>query len=361
MLTTLYAMHLNASSLEVGIIVSLAALFPMLFAFYAGRVSDRLGYRIPLIFGSFGVSASLILPYFIRDNIYILYISQLIYGLAFIFLVVNIQNLVGSLAKSETRSQNYAIYSMGVSTANFIGPLVTGFSIDHIGYSFTYLFMSVMALVPGVISSLNLVKLPQPVPKEEVPKSGVKDLLGSNLLRKAILTSALVLIGVGIYDFYFPIFGKSIGLSASTIGILLSINAIAFFLVRFFMPVLVSRWTENIVIIGCLFISAGSFMIMPLFHQIYPLGIVSFLVGIGLGCGQPLSMVLAYNASPQGRTGEVLGLRLTVNKIVQFMVPILFGSVGSIVGAFPIFWVNAFILLTGGFWISRNEKNASDS
>jgi len=356
MLTTLYAISLQASSLEVGFIVALSALFPMFLAFYVGRISDRVGYRMPLLFASFGVSIALLLPYLVQGKLFILYISQAIYGLAFIFLLINLQNIVGGLSTVDTRSRNFSIYSMGVSTAGLIGPLITGFSIDHFGFTLTYLFLSVMAAIPGLAIVFKWIKLPLPeIQNQQIKQDRVRDLLGSHLLRKALLTSGMILIGVGIYDFYFPIYGKQLGFSASIIGTLLSINAAAFLLVRFFMPVLVKRFSDHLVLIGCLFVSASAFILFPLFQGILSLGIISFLVGIGLGCGQPLSIVLAYNASPKGRTGEVLGIRLTVNKTVQFFVPIVFGTFGSIVGAFPIFWSNAVMLIVGGLYMGRKS------
>ncbi|MED4223926.1 hypothetical protein [Neobacillus cucumis] len=46
-LVTLYAMNLHPNSTYLGLIVAASSLFPMLFAAYAGRVSDRIGLRFP--------------------------------------------------------------------------------------------------------------------------------------------------------------------------------------------------------------------------------------------------------------------------------------------------------------------------
>jgi MFS family permease len=363
MLMTLYAIDLGASTWELGVIVALVALGPMLLALPAGRVSDRLGFRIPMTIGSIGISAAMLLPYFIRGQLYILYLSQVLYGFAIVFLVLTVQNLTGCLGTPETRSKNYSIYSMGVSAANFMGPLITGFSIDHLDYHSTYLILSFLGILTAIILSLNVVKLP-PAPRAEVKdttkavsKGSAKDLVGTPALRYAIISSAIILTGVEIYDFYFPIFGQYLGLSASVIGIMMSINAAAFFLVRFFMPVLVDKFKENKVLLGCFVITAGSFFLMPLFGNAIILGVISFFVGVGLGCGQPLTMTLAFNASPPGRSGEVLGLRLTVNKVVQFVAPIIFGSVGTVVTAIPIFWSNALICGSGGILILRKDRD----
>lgn len=358
MLTTLYAINLDASTFQIGIIVGLTSLFPMLLSIYIGQVSDRIGFRYPLMLGSFGVSIALLLPYIIKGELYILFVSQVIFGLAFILLLVNIQNLVGKISTIENRSQNYAIYSLGLSTASLLGPLITGFSIDHFGYNNTYLLLSLLAAVPGCFILLNLLKLPERVAVNEITSNSFMDLLVSRSLRKTFILSGMILAGIGIYEFYFPIYGKHIGFSASMIGIILSVNASAFILVRLFMPFLIKKLTEEGVFRICLFIAAGAFMLVPLFKGFISLAIVSFIMGIGLGCGQPLSIVMAYNASPKERTGEVLGIRLTVNKIVQFSVPIIFGSVGAIVGFFPVFWANALLLFSGGLF-SRLERTES--
>ena len=41
--------------------------------------------------------------------------------------------------------------------------------------------------------------------------------------------------------------------------------------------------------------------------------VLSFVIGLGVGCGQPLSMTLAYNAAPPGRGAEGITMRLAVS------------------------------------------------
>jgi len=62
MLVALYAIDLGASPFAIGALVSMYAVFPLVLAVHAGRVSDRLGPRRPMMLGSFGVATGLILP-----------------------------------------------------------------------------------------------------------------------------------------------------------------------------------------------------------------------------------------------------------------------------------------------------------
>ena len=79
-------------------------------------------------------------------------------------------------------------------------------------------------------------------------------------------------------------------------------------------------------------------------------------MGLGLGCGQPLTITLSYNYSPPGRAGEALGLRLTVNKFTQIVVPVVFGSLGAWLGLYPVFWSCAAMLATGSALNARRAK-----
>jgi MFS family permease len=103
--------------------------------------------------------------------------------------------------------------------------------------------------------------------------------------------------------------------------------------------------------------AGATLLLFPAFRDPLVLAAISFLLGLGLGCGQPLSIILTYNHSPPGRSGEALGMRLTVNKFTQIMVPLVFGSLGSAFGILPIFWTSAVLLLCGGVNNARHERS----
>ena len=61
-----------------------------------------------------------------------------------------------------------------------------------------------------------------------------------------------------------------------------------------------------------------------------------------------------FSNSAEGRSGEALGLRMTVVHLTKILVPIVFGSVGSVVGLPPVFWLNGGLLGAAGM-ISRTR------
>jgi predicted MFS family arabinose efflux permease len=161
--------------------------------------------------------------------------------------------------------------------------------------------------------------------------------------------SGVTLTGIELFTFYFPVYGRSIGLTASVIGLVMSSYAVAAFIVRMAMPAASRRMGEIGVLTASLFAAGIVYTLVPLVSQAPLLALCAFLLGLGLGCAQPLTIILTYNHAPQGRSGEALGMRLTVNKLTQIAVPLAFGAMGSAFGLVPVFWANGAFLLTGGF------------
>jgi len=150
-----------------------------------------------------------------------------------------------------------------------------------------------------------------------------------------------------------PIYGHAIGLSASAIGMVLAMFAAAAFIVRTILPQIVKRFGEEQVLIGSIFIAAGTYLLFPLVESGLLLGAIAFLLGLGTGCGQPLTLMMIYARAPEGRSGEALGLRMTINNLTHIAVPLFFGAVGTAFGVAPVFIANAAMLSVGGLLSRR--------
>ncbi len=355
MLVTLYAIELGASPFTIGLLVSTYAFFPLLLAVYAGRVSDRGGVRRPMALGSLGMMLGLALPA-VMPSMTALFLSVAIIGISNIFFHVSVHNLVGSLGDSHARTINFGTFSLGAATAGFLGPMLAGLSIDHIGHLPTFAFLAIVASVPGVVLLFYAGFIPPHIKIEHEERTrGMRELMGTPALRRTLITSGLILTGIDLFNFYMPIYGRSIGLSASVIGVIVGAYAAAAFVVRLQMPRLVKQFGEERILAGSLMMAGVTYFLFPLFQYPVVLGAISFFLGLGLGCGQPLSIILTYNNAPAGRAGEALGLRLTVNKFTQILVPVVFGSLGTL-GVYPVFWANAILLMMSGYLHAKPSR-----
>lgn len=357
MLVALYAIDMHASPLTIGALVSTYAVFPLVLAVYAGRYSDRVGMRRPMILGSFALSLGLLVPT-VFPVMAALFVSAALVGTANIFFHVASHNLIGALGGVDERTANFGTFSLGSALSGMIGPMLVGFMVDRAGHTATYYALAAITVWPGLFLLAWHGFIPPPRPQTAAAAGGsALELLTIPRLRHILITSGVILTGIDLFNFYMPIHGRAIGLSASTIGIVIGMQAAAAFVVRWWMPALSRKHGEMRVLTWSLLMSGLTFMLFPALRDPALLAAASFMLGLGLGCGQPLSTILTYNHSPPGRSGEALGMRLTVNKFTQIMVPLVFGSLGTAFGIFPIFWTSAALLLGGSFNNARHDKS----
>jgi MFS family permease len=357
MLVSLSALQIGATPFQVGLLAALFAAFPLLLAVYAGKVSDRIGVKRPMVLGAVIIALGLLVPLAVPGLAGLLLCSALI-GLGHIFFHVSVHNLIGGYGEGEARTRNFATFSLGASISAFLGPSVTGFSIDGWGFPPTYALLAGIAVLPAAV----LIGYPRLVPARtghsKAEGGGSLELLANPGLRRTLIMSGVTLTGIELFTFYFPVYGRSINLSASAIGLVMASYAVAAFIVRLGMA-RATRWMGEIgVLTASLFIAGATYMLVPLVSDAPLLAVVAFLLGIGLGCAQPLTILLTYNHAPAGRSGEALGLRLTVNKLTQIVVPLAFGAMGSAFGLLPVFWANGVFLLAGGA-VSLAERKVS--
>ncbi len=352
MVASLFAIELGANPLLIGALISVYSVFPLLLAVYSGRIADRFGSRYPMLGGSAVFVLGLLLP-FLWPKLTMLYIAAALVGVGFVFFNVSVQNLAGALGPPEQRTRNFSTLGLGYAAGQMAGPLVAGYIIDYHGYAITYLCFSALALLPVILLARNR-GLDAPRHAATRERGSALELLQSASLRRAIIVSGLVVTGMDLYTFYVPIYGHSIGLSASTIGVILGMSAAATFITRIALPALTRRYGVEAVLSVAMFACAAFFLPFPFIQFVPALLALSFGIGLALGCGQPLTLNIAYNHSPPGRSGEVTGLRLTINNITHISVPLAAGALGAALGVAPVFWVNATLLATSGYLSRKN-------
>jgi MFS family permease len=130
--------------------------------------------------------------------------------------------------------------------------------------------------------------------------------------------------------------------------------ALATFVVRLAMPVLVRRLRSWQVIFMAMGIAGSCYALFPFVASVPLLMALSFVLGLGLGCAQPVIMSLLYESSPPGRQGEAVGVRTTMLNASHTFIPLASGALSAAVGSMsPAFWLLAICLLSGAWFVRR--------
>jgi len=351
---SLNAIELTANQFAIGLVIALYSLCPMLLAIAIGRFADRASPRTMVIAGSVIMTAALLMPPF-ASGIALLCAAAFLLGFAHQVFSLPIEALVGGIGGPEKRARNYAFITMAWSAANFLGPIMAGFSIDHIGQRQAYVVLAAFTLAPVLVLALKPDLLPTRGARHGggAPRGSVLELWRMPSLRNTIIAAGIVGSAQDLFQFYMPIYGRSVELSASAIGTILGVCSLAAFVIRGILPFLSKKATEAQILGGAIFAAAMAFALFPLFANAYALSAIAFLLGLGVGCAQPMTMSLLYSLTPGNRLAEAFGLHKTVRNTTHLVVPLVFGSVGAAFGFATVFLSNSGLLATGGLLLRK--------
>jgi MFS family permease len=353
MTTSLFALELGASEFTVGLLMALFALLPMLLSVSAGRLIDRSGPRAPLLLSFAALGIGTALP-FAFPFLEILFVSTTLVGTAFMYVHIAMNSVFGAHGTPEQRAMNFSWLALGFSVSNSLGPLVAGYAIDGLGHASAFLVLAVFPLIALVLLWLRRAPLPRPQTGAQGKRTGVLDLLRIRGLRNTFIVSLLLAMGWDLYTFLIPLYGARIGLAAATIGVIMSTFALATFAVRLAMPLLANRIRQWLVIASAMGIAGTAYLMFPFVETVPLLMALSFMLGVGLGCAQPIIMSLLYEASPPGRQGEAVGLRTSLLNGSHTLIPLASGALSVAFGMTPVFWLLSALLL-GGAWFAHQR------
>ena len=352
--TPLLALQQGYSAAAVGVLIALFALTQVFLALPAGRFADRHGFKRPLwlsvIAASGGAGLVLVFPTFP-----VMCVSALLTGGATGVTVIALQRHVGRSATNVSQLKRvFSWLAIAPAAANFVGPFLAGMLIDHAGraaadmLAFRVCF-AVMAFLPVLcwLLARGAHEPPRAAPVPGTAPTRAWDLLREPMFRRLLFVNWLQSSSWDVHAFVLPVLGHDRGISASVIGSILGAFAIAAAAIRVVLPLIASRASERSVILSSTLVTAAVFAVYPLLDSAWTMGICSVILGFALGAVQPMVMSMLHQITPHARHGEALGLRLMTINASSVAMPMLFGSLGALIGIAGVFWVVGGVLALG--------------
>ena len=362
MATPLLALKQGYSAMAVGGLLSLFALTQVFIAVPAGRYTDRVGLRMPVVWSvvvaTLGALLSALWPVFP-----VLCLSALATGGATGLTVIALQRHVGRLASDPAQLKSaFSWLSIGPAISNFLGPVLAGLLIDHAGpqpadvWGFRAAF-ALMALLP--LLTWTIIRPVQEHARGTAAagqgERRALDLLREPLMRRLLVVNWLLSSCWDVHTFVVPVLGHERDFSASVIGTILGAFAVAAAFIRICLPWLSRHVHEHQIITSAMAATAVLFGVYPLMPSAWAMGVCSVLLGLVLGSVQPMIMSTLHQITPEHRQGEALGLRLMSINASSVLMPVLFGAAGAVAGVSPVFWVVGASVALGapGAWRLR--------
>jgi MFS family permease len=355
----LLALRGGRSEWTVGVLMALFALAPVLFAMHAGRMADRHGYhrpvRLAVVLSLIGMGVALLATWFgAWLQFALLCVAAVLTGAGTNLGLIAILRTAGHWASdSVQRMRVFSWLGLAPAMSNAIGPVLAGLLIDAAGFSFAFAVLLLLPLLSWYFAARVPVWQPELPPGhgestawDLLAMPGLKRLMGVNLLLSACWD---------VHAFAVPVLGHERGFSASTIGLVLGSFTLAVTAVRLLIPVLAQHMREVTVLRAAMIGTGLVFAAYPFATNPWLMGALAMLLGVTLGCVQPMIMSGLHHLTPAPRHGEAIALRSVVINLSSTTLPLLFGVTGAAVGVATLFW-GVGAATAAGSWPARRLR-----
>jgi len=344
---TYRALELDVPAFALGLLAASYAVFPLLLALPIGGLVDRLGERRLMAIGSavvLGCSAFLL---FWGTSVPALVAGTALLGAGQLTCVVGQQAVVANNAAASRLDSAFGYLTFAASLGQALGPLaisiVGGATVQPNTQAIFILAvaMSLVMLLTTFLISRSVSGRTPKVKGADRPHGGAMSLLKTPGVARALATSATVLAVVDLTVVYLPALGAERGLTAATVGLMLTVRAVFSMMSRLGLGSVSRRLGRMKLLILSLAISTVALAVAAIPMPEWSLFIVMAFLGLGLGIGQPLTMSWLSAQAPEGQRGRALALRLAGNRVGQVVLPSAIGVVAVGLGAAGVFLASA--------------------
>lgn len=347
---TYRALELDVPDFALGLLAASYAVFPLLLAVPTGGLVDRLGERRLMGIGSAVVLACSVFLLLWGSSIAALVVGTALLGAGQLACVVGQQAVVANNAAPSRMDSAFGYLTFAASLGQALGPL----AISLVGGATVRpdtqaIFLPAVCMGLVLFASTFAVSAQVSGGKRKAVAAGgsaggAMALLKTPGVARALATSATVLAVVDLTMVYLPALGADRGLTAATVGAMLTVRAVFSMVSRLLLGRVSRRIGRMRLLVVSLALSTVALAAAAVPMPAWLLFMVMAVLGLGLGIGQPLTMSWLSAQAPAGQRGRALALRLAGNRVGQVMLPSAIGVVAAGLGSAGVFLASAVVV-----------------
>jgi MFS family permease len=290
---------LGGGSVDVGIAVGALFVGAVVLRPYVGRLGDRVGRRVLMIFGAAVVAVSIAL-YGAVESLEFLIGARLLTGVGEAAFFVGAATMITDLAPPERRGEAISYWSVAVYGGLAFGPVLGESILDKHGFGTTWIAAAALATLAALLAVCTR-DVHRP---ESSPASG----LGAIVNRAAVAPGTVLLAGLialAAFTAFIPLYVDQVGLHSADVVFLLYGGIVL--VVRIFgarLPDSLGARTAGAVALAT---SATGMMIMAVWGTTAGLLIGTCFFAIGASLLYPALLLLALSGAPESERGSVVG------------------------------------------------------
>jgi MFS family permease len=361
-LLPVYAQSLGAGGFELGLIFSAFALARLFTLPMVGGLAEVWGRRRFMLLGLFCYSLVAV-GFAAADSVSVIVLCRLLQGAAAAMVIPVARAYAGDLSRPGEEGRLMGHFNMAFFGGLACGPWLGGFFKDFWGIQAAFYAMSVLALAGLALSFKYLPRASRPLNLDAGAKDSYFAMLRQPELAAMFLFRFGSIIGLGVNWTFLPLYGHHLHLSASRIGVLISVTVVMTTLLQPYFGRMADRVDRPRMAFWGGFLASLGLLAIPFCGSFLQILVVNLLLGSAMGMYMPPLMAMAVDAGRRAgfmtRVMSLLEMAFSCGMIVG---PLLAGLVKEVFGLQAIFWTGGSIGAASCFlflWIMQRRRPAA--
>jgi len=348
----IYAESLKATMFQIGLLSSAWSISRLVFTAPVGRLSDTISKRRIIAIG-LSIYALVSILYVIAWDFLSLVSIRLLHGIGSAMSMPIAMAYAGELAPEGKEGKYMGTMNLAMFSGMGLGPFIGGYLTDLYSINAPFYVMGAFTAL-SLLLTLFLLPDDRASRRERRSSSPSFRLVFSNrLLRAAFVYRAISALARGSINSFLPLLISSsvdvggLGLSASLVGMILSVGTFSAALLQQPFGLLADRYSKvRLILLGGL-LGAFGFTLFPLAKDFWGMLAARLIFSAGSSLGIPAITAVATIEGRDigvGTTMSVIQSAMSVGNVVG---PILMGMLIDLYGLKPVFYFGGIITLIG--------------
>jgi len=335
--------ELGGGSLAIGIAVGALFVGAVLLRPYVGRLGDRTGRRLLIVFGAAIVAVSVFL-YGAVESLPFLVGARVLTGLGEAAFFVGAATMITDLAPESRRGEAISYWSVAVYGGLAFGPVIGEAALER-GYGAVWITAGLLATLATALSCFTR-EVERPTSDEDLGKEPIVN-------RAAIGPGAVLfsgLIALAAFSAFVPLYADDVGLDSPDVVFLL--YGCFVLVVRIFGARIPDSLGGRVAGASALLCTATGMAIMAAWSTTPGLLLGTVFLAAGASLLYPALLLLALGAAPETQRGSVVGTFSSFFDLSQGLGSLIVGSVAALTSFQGAFAAGSFFAFIGfvGLW-----------
>lgn len=342
-----YTENLGIGISDTGLIVSIFSYVNALCIVPVGMLSDRWGRRTLLVTGLVICAVAPFL-YPLGHDAAALYLIRIAHGLGAALLLPCALALVTDITGEGEHGKAMGWYTASSQLGLMAGPLAGGFVLEHLGFTAAFYSCSVMPVLALVFLSTRMHALPHKPVFQDIKHPHHWKWLASSGAQISFISLTMIAVGSAAVSTYIPLYVKQFSITESGAGIIITACYISSAALRIPAGAMSDRFGNGRLILAGTALCAAGIALIPAFHGLLELSLVSLLFGLGMGFSMPAALSWLAQISPPHKRGFAMGLGSAAFQVGLAAGATVLGIISQDHG-FPIMYLSAGGIITAAF------------